>query len=368
MKVDTSTTTKNVVLIGSTGNGKSSVGNMILGTSLFCTKASANSVTTECQIKEKIMNNKRIAVIDTPDFFDTENEEKMKSEIIKALIECSEGIHVFVIVLRVGRFTTNERKMVQQFLNTMTEQVFEHTVILFTFGEQLENLNIKEFVETNSQLKELADKCQSRYHVIDKKYQKNKNLTKIKTVMKTIHGMLEKDSCYTNDLLQALKNQTEENMKEMKAHKKTSQMTQLKAKTNVHETIMRRFVGTPLQMLLDAFLGAFDTVGSDLIRKLSASLENIAEIATAVNYLGGGELAATVAASAKAASAGISVGVALGGAAKRALSGWKAEDTAMSSTENAIALMNDAQTALENAKNMLERATTMLKQKKIRNC
>ncbi|XP_016104664.1 GTPase IMAP family member 7-like [Sinocyclocheilus grahami] len=355
-------TTKNVVLIGSTGNGKSSVGNMILGETAFITNASANSVTTECQRKEKIIKKIKMAVIDTPDFFDTENEEKMKSEIIKALIECSEGIHAFIIVLKVGRFTTNERKMVQHLLNTLTEEVFEHTMILFTFGTQLEeHQTIEKFVETNSQLKQLVEKCRGRCHVIDNKYKKKGHTKK---VMNTIHAILKKDSCYTNALLQELKNQIEEKMKEKKAHKMSSEMKQLKAKNNVHETIVRRAAGTASRVLVNAFLGSCDLVGSGLIKTISASLENIAEIAAGANVLGAGEAAATVAASVKAASAAVVVSAALGGAVIRVLSGRKAEDTAMTSSENAIALMNDAQTALENAKNMLERATTMLKKKK----
>ncbi len=67
----------------------------------------------------------------------------MKYEIIKALVECTEGVDAFVIVLKVGEYTSQELEVLQQRLHTLKEDVFDHTVILFTFGEQLEGQTIE---------------------------------------------------------------------------------------------------------------------------------------------------------------------------------------------------------------------------------
>uniref|UniRef100_A0A671L4F9 Zgc:195075 n=1 Tax=Sinocyclocheilus anshuiensis TaxID=1608454 RepID=A0A671L4F9_9TELE len=255
-------TTKNVVLIGSTGNGKSSVGNMILGEPAFSTKASANSVTTECQRKEKIIKKKKIAVIDTPDFFDTENEEKMKSEIIKALIECSEGIHAFVIVLKVGRFTTNERKMVQQLLNTLTEEhVLKHTVILFTFGEQLEGKTTEEFMKDCSQLQELVDKCGGRCHVIDNKYWNKRkrgnksNKVQVKNLLETIDKIVEENGRFTSEVLLEVEKHIQEEVKNITEENVPPEEQREKAKKIVHCNYLRQFAGAATEAVLGALIG-----------------------------------------------------------------------------------------------------------------
>ncbi len=116
-----------------------------------------------------MVDGRNITVIDTPGFFDTDpDDEEIKSEIIDSLIECALAVDAFVIVLKVERFTEHENEVVQKLLDTFTEErILKHTVILFTFGVQLEGQTIEEFVKANSQLRELADKCGGHCHVIN---------------------------------------------------------------------------------------------------------------------------------------------------------------------------------------------------------
>uniref|UniRef100_A0A8C1XXQ6 AIG1-type G domain-containing protein n=1 Tax=Cyprinus carpio TaxID=7962 RepID=A0A8C1XXQ6_CYPCA len=300
------TQSENIVLIGNTGNGKSSVGNMILRKTVFITKASANSVTTQCQRNENMVSKKQITVIDTPDFFDIEDgkEEEMKSEILKALIECAEGIHTFIIVLKVGRFTKNEKRL----LNTLTEDALKHTLILFTFGEQLEGQTIEEFLKTNSQLKELADKCGGRCHVIDKYWNRKKK---------------------EKPLIKWWKNTTDYVMKKQSTH-------------TFYRAFLRRAARITTLVLVDAFLGA------QSIAKTALGPDPV----HCVGRVTGGSFKGAVS------------GVVSGWNAKDADS--EPDTTSKAATtsfEKAITLMNDAQTKLESAQNMLEAATNMLKKK-----
>lgn len=204
--------TVRVVVLGKTGAGKSNLANTIFKEEVFKVGCSANSETGHCQSFTKLMNGWHLKWIDTPGFFDTNRPEKeMKDEILKCIKECHPGPHVFLIVLKLERFTTQEQEIIQTIRNYFSEQVWNFAIVLFTHGDDLgEGMTIQEFARKNQALTRLMQKCGDRCHVVDNrhwwknqdgyrsnKYQLIKLFETMEHVMKENQGQY-----YTNEFLQ----------------------------------------------------------------------------------------------------------------------------------------------------------------------
>ncbi|XP_056299249.1 GTPase IMAP family member 7-like [Pseudoliparis swirei] len=206
---------RRIVILGKTGVGKSSLANTIFGEGLFEVGDTVNSETRTCQAETKPVNGGNITLIDTPGFFDTHrSEEEMKSAILRCVTEFAPGPHVFLIVLRVERFTPQEQDVIAKMHQYFSDEFLQYATVLFTHGDQLsEGQTIEERVGDNKPVMELVKKCGGRCHVIDNKYWKNNpqeryrnNQVQVKELLKTIDEMVEanKGGCYTNEMLQAV--------------------------------------------------------------------------------------------------------------------------------------------------------------------
>ncbi|XP_072513092.1 GTPase IMAP family member 7-like [Salminus brasiliensis] len=175
-----------IVLLGKTGVGKSSVGNTILGEEVFKAQCSLKSGTHICERAERVINGKRIVVIDTPGIFDTDRSEKdLKKEIISCLVECAPGPHVFILVLKVERHTEENQKVLEKLLEYFTDNMFPYLIMLFTHGDNLEdNMTVRDFINDlgggkkksgKYTLKDVSERCGGRVHVFDNKHWNEKS-------------------------------------------------------------------------------------------------------------------------------------------------------------------------------------------------
>ncbi|XP_038134141.1 GTPase IMAP family member 9-like [Cyprinodon tularosa] len=199
----------NIFLVGKTGIGKSSLGNTILGDSLFKEKTSPTSETDVGKDERKYINGVPINVIDTPGFFDTNmDEETLKREIIDSVKLCAPKIDAFLIVLRVDRYSKQEKEIIKEIEQCFSEEALKHAVVVFTHGDQLEDgMTIEDFVEKHSDLKKLVERCGGRCHVVDNKYWKEKqegyrsNKFQAEQLLNTIKTMINNQGYYTNTFL-----------------------------------------------------------------------------------------------------------------------------------------------------------------------
>ncbi|XP_026011217.1 GTPase IMAP family member 8-like [Astatotilapia calliptera] len=259
---------RRIVVLGKTGAGKSSFANTLCGQPVFEVNHTPSSGTQKCQAKFMSVSGRMVLFIDTPGFIDTKkSEEEMKSEIVSCITECAPGPHVFLIVLKVEKYTEHGKGVIDKMNQYFSDEALRFTIIIFTHGDQLpEEMKIEEFVNESEALSDLIKKCGGRCHVIDNKYWKNNqgdeyrnNQYQVAELLKTIDKIIEanKGGCFTNEMLQGVKKdiQQEEGRIKQSSPNLTEEETAAKEKQSVFDNLMLKAAGVRVGALLGALLG-----------------------------------------------------------------------------------------------------------------
>ncbi|XP_026209190.1 GTPase IMAP family member 6-like [Anabas testudineus] len=246
-----------IVLLGTTRAGKSSLANIIFGEDVFKINQSTTGRTSEYQAESKSVHGRRISVIDSPDFFDTEKpEEEMKHDMMRCITECAPGPHVFLIVFEVDKFMEQGHVMITKICQYFSDEAFKYSAVVFTHGEELpKGLKIEEFVKQNESLSALVKKCSGRCHFVYNNYWKNdkqgdrrSSQFQVAELLNTIHKivMQNKGSCYSKKKLKAVKRETDEGNMPQGDVSKT-------AVNSVSRNVWFRLTGPAAESLAEAF-------------------------------------------------------------------------------------------------------------------
>ena len=179
-----------VLLLGNRNAGKSSSGNTILGREEFDLKRR----TAQCVKRQGEVAGRQVTVVEAPGWWGNVNlkdtPELTKQEIVLSVSLCPPGPHAVLLVIRVDRSITElHRKNIEEHLRLAGEELWSHTMVLFTRGDWLGDTTIEQHIESEGEsLHWLIEKCGHRYHVLNNKNKGDDS--QVTELLQKIEGMV----------------------------------------------------------------------------------------------------------------------------------------------------------------------------------
>ncbi|XP_057182590.1 ubiquitin carboxyl-terminal hydrolase 47 isoform X4 [Triplophysa rosa] len=146
-----------ILLLGPPGTEKSSVGNLILGENYF-------PLFTIKESMGKTVGN--VTVVDTPNLF-TLTPMSWAKELKRCIMLSHPGPNAILWVVPLSQFSNHQQGLFHNIRKRLGSETQKHTMIIFTSGRELENLDQPIDISRHNKVKKVVRTCRNRYHVIN---------------------------------------------------------------------------------------------------------------------------------------------------------------------------------------------------------
>ncbi|XP_060576397.1 GTPase IMAP family member 7-like [Ruditapes philippinarum] len=173
-----------IIIVGKTGNGKSSLGNTLLQGKVFFESDDFNAATAECQLEQNIPG---LTVVDTPGLFGImetdKNVKQIRSNalsIIRSLDICCQP-HAFLFTLNGAcRFTDEELSVIDVLTIIFGKEWIDHAIVIVThIGNDVKESDFKKKWNRCEKLKKFVKDCNGRICRIDNRNPQEEHVSRI---------------------------------------------------------------------------------------------------------------------------------------------------------------------------------------------
>ncbi len=178
-------------------SGKSSAADTIFHNKTFDTEG-----TKKCPKYSGKVNGRSVTVLDTPGwwkYFSSKFNPKFAQTAILESIGQSKHMqypHAMILVIPADTSFRNEQKqIVKEYMTTLGENIWKHSIVLFTWGDRFKNISIEQHIESEGEaLQWLIEKCRNRYHIFDNTDKKNR--AQVSELLQKIDEMVAENSLF----------------------------------------------------------------------------------------------------------------------------------------------------------------------------
>uniref|UniRef100_A0A669DN78 GTPase IMAP family member 8 n=1 Tax=Oreochromis niloticus TaxID=8128 RepID=A0A669DN78_ORENI len=171
-----------VVLLGNSWSKRSSVGNFILGATVFTSDDKADL----CLRVKRELKGKEIDLINTPDLLSPKiSPEDLTKQVENCVRLSAPGPHVFLLVLQPADFTEDHRQRLQMVLELFGDPSFDRSLVLI-MPKDKSSSSIEKYLQ-HPQLGDIIKKCSGKL-LWQKNLEQEQLLAAIDTVVKKSMG------------------------------------------------------------------------------------------------------------------------------------------------------------------------------------
>ncbi|XDV51173.1 hypothetical protein PO909_020099, partial [Leuciscus waleckii] len=148
------------------------------------------------------VNCRKITVLDTPSwwkYFPSKFNPKFSQATTLESMDLSQYMqfpHALILVIPIDTsFKNEQRRIIAEGMAILGEDVWRHTIVLFTWGDRFPDISIEQHIESEGEaLQWLIEKCRNRYHVFDNT---DKNRAQVTELLQKIDEMAVENSLFS---------------------------------------------------------------------------------------------------------------------------------------------------------------------------